>query len=70
MYNLFESLVIDDGRGYKTDRGFGTPTNVDILQTSSLSLSEYPMFEKYAIICDNNDAKFKGTCLNNIPSCY
>ena len=37
MYNLFESLVIDDGRGYKTDRGFGTQTNVD----TSNKLSEY-----------------------------
>ena len=32
----------------------------------------YPIFGKYEFyeMCDNNDVKFKGTCLNNIPSCY
>lgn len=25
---------------------------------------------KFYEMCDNNDVKFKGTCLNNIPSCY
>ena len=32
----------------------------------------YPIFGKYESyeMCDNNDVKFKGTCLNNIPSCY
>ena len=56
-------IMIDDpGWSNKTDRGFGTNK-----YTSNI----HQNISSYLVSDDSdNNMKFRGTCPNNIPSCY